>query len=154
MSSLAGALDPVGPEPKNEPLLDDVQGMFADEGTPGNKEQDEEMQDLFGEADENVEEIKHNEYVYCIVHCAPQFSGLTVGPPEAPRRLPQHRPSMQTLWMASQPRSVDIEKRWSMLRKRKRSSQPNRYSLRRPLRYRTSQCPGARMRTCVMVYLV
>ena len=74
MSSLAGALDPIEQEPKSEPRPDDVdmsaQDIFADEGTVAdeNKVQDEEMQDLFGEADENVEEIKHNEYVCCIVH--------------------------------------------------------------------------------------
>ncbi|KAH9915727.1 Leo1-like protein-domain-containing protein [Fomitopsis serialis] len=49
MSSLAGALDPVQQELKDEPVLDDIdmigQGIV----------------DLFGEADENVEEVKHSE---------------------------------------------------------------------------------------------
>lgn len=81
MSSLAGALDLIAHEPKNEPPLDDIdmiaQDMFADEATVGEepKVQDEEMQDLFGEADENVEEIKHNdEYVYLISNSR-QLSG-------------------------------------------------------------------------------
>ncbi|KZT63129.1 Leo1-domain-containing protein [Daedalea quercina L-15889] len=66
MSSLAGALDPIRLEPKDEPPLDDVdmtaEGIGAgDDGSEGPKIQDEEMQDLFGEADENVEEVKHIE---------------------------------------------------------------------------------------------
>ena len=77
MSSLAGALDPVEREPKSEPPLDDAP-MSADEDAVGeeNKVQDEEMQDLFGEGDENVEEIKHNEYVCCIVHTRLSWSSL------------------------------------------------------------------------------
>ncbi|TFY56658.1 hypothetical protein EVJ58_g7504 [Rhodofomes roseus] len=66
MSSLAGALDPVDQGLKEEPPLDDIdmpaEGVLADDDASDDpKVQDEEMQDLFGEADDNVEEVKHNE---------------------------------------------------------------------------------------------
>ena len=153
MSSLAGALDPIEQEPKSEPRPDGVdmsaQDMFADEGTVAHEQkvQDEEMQDLFGEADENVEEIKHNEYVYCIAQRIGSGDSLQF-PPEALQRLHQHRLSMLILWTGSQLQSGDIERQWSMLRRRRKSSQPSRCSLKRPLQYRTSPYPGAQTETC------
>lgn len=147
MSSLAGALDLVEQEPKNEPPLEDVdmiaQDMFADEGTEEPKVQDEEMQDLFGEGDENVEEIKHNEYVYHIGNSRPvQWFTWT----KALQRQHRHHLSMPT---GSTHQSGGIERLWSMLRRRRKNSQQSRYSSKPLLQYRTSQCPEAQTRTYV-----
>ncbi|CCM05404.1 uncharacterized protein FIBRA_07620 [Fibroporia radiculosa] len=63
MSSLAGALDPPVPAPKESPKEEDVPMELPDTVLDAESEsKDEEMHDLFGEAeDDNVNIVKHDE---------------------------------------------------------------------------------------------